>query len=55
VNGVSFNKHYFLTRLKDPANPEHDEMKEWLGIGEDDEWNVNNFNLEETIAMVRLV
>jgi len=41
--------------LKDPANPEHDEMKEWLGIGEDDEWNVNNFNLEETIAMVRLV
>ncbi|MFI5136343.1 MAG: plasmid pRiA4b ORF-3 family protein [Sphingobacteriales bacterium] len=41
--------------LKDPANPEHEEMKEWLGIDEDDEWDVNNFNLEETSAMVRLV
>ena len=41
--------------LNDPAHPEHEEMKEWLGMDEDDEWNVNNFNLEETSAMVRLV
>jgi len=41
--------------LKAPKHPEHKEMKEWLGLEDDEEWNVNDFNQEETSAMVRLV
>ena len=41
--------------LKDPANPEYEEMKDWLGMDDDEEWDVNDFNLEEVRAMVRLV
>jgi hypothetical protein len=44
-----------LEILKDPSNPEYEEMKEWLGLDDEDEWNVNNFELEEASVMVRLV
>jgi len=30
-------------------------MKDWLGMDDDEEWDVNDFNLEEASAMVRLV
>ena len=41
--------------LKDPANPEHNDMKEWLGLEDDEEWDVNGFDLEETSAIVRSI
>jgi hypothetical protein len=44
-----------LEVLKDPTNPEYEEMKEWLGLDDDEEWSVNNFHLEETNAIVRSI
>jgi len=41
--------------LKDPTNPEYEEMKEWLGLDDDEEWDADGFDLEETRAMVRIV
>ena len=41
--------------LKDPENPECGEMREWLGMEEDEEWDADQFNLEDTSAMVRLI
>lgn len=31
--------------LNDPKNPEHEEMKEWLGLEPDEEWNLDDFSL----------
>jgi hypothetical protein len=41
--------------LADPKHPEHEEMKEWAGLEEDEEWDSAAFDLEEAQAMVRLV
>ncbi len=41
--------------LKDPKNPEYAEMKEWLGLEDDEEWDADGFDLEDVSAMVRLV
>jgi len=30
-------------------------MKEWLGLEDDEEWDVNSFDLEETSAIVRSI
>jgi hypothetical protein len=40
--------------LKDPENPEHTDMRDWLGLDDDEEWDVNGFDLEETSSTVRL-
>jgi hypothetical protein len=42
-------------KLANPLDPEHEEMKEWLGMEEDDEWDADNFDLEVTKKMVRHV
>ncbi len=39
--------HYLLEVLNDPKNPEHKEMKSWLGMAKNDRWDVNRF---DTIA-----
>ncbi len=44
-----------LEILNDPANPQYADMKEWLGLEDDEEWNRTDFDLEETRAIVRLV
>ena len=41
--------------LKDPENPEYGDMKEWLGLDDNEGLDLNNFKLEDTSAMVRLV
>jgi hypothetical protein len=41
--------------LADPKHPEHEEMKEWLELEEDEEWDPVAFDLEEAQALVRLV
>jgi len=41
--------------LTDPKNPEHQEMKEWLGLHMNDTWDANEFDLEETSETIRSV
>lgn len=31
--------------LNDPKDPEHEEMKDWLGLEPDEEWNLDDFSL----------
>jgi hypothetical protein len=44
-----------LETLSDPSNPGCEEMKDWLGLDEDEEWDVNYFDLEEARITVRLI
>lgn len=46
---------HLLETIKNPANEEYEDMKEWLGLADDEEWDVNNFDLEDAAAMVKLV
>lgn len=41
--------------LNDPKNPEHEEMKEWLGLAEDENWDAGYFDLEAAREAVRKV
>lgn len=41
--------------LNDPKNPEHEEMKEWLGLDEDENWDAGYFDLEGVREAVRRV
>ena len=38
--------------LANPKHPEHDEMKEWLGLDGNEKWDSNYFDLEEANAMI---
>jgi hypothetical protein len=31
--------------LSDPKNPQHKEMKSWLGLGKNEQWDVNAFDI----------
>ena len=33
--------------LANPGDPEHEEMRDWLDLDEDDDWDPNLFNLQE--------
>ena len=39
--------------LSDPSHEEYEEMKEWLGLDEDDEWDANYFDKEEINEILR--
>ena len=39
--------------LADPKHEEHGDMKEWLGLDEDEDWDVNYFDLEEVNEMLK--
>jgi len=52
---ITADKTILAEILKDPTNPEYEEMKEWLGLDDDEEWDADGFDLEETRAMVRIV
>lgn len=41
--------------MKDPSNPEHESMKEWLGLDEEETWDPAAFDLEEANEMVKRV
>lgn len=41
--------------LKDPSNPEHESMKEWLGLDDEESWDPAAFDLEEANKMVKKV
>ena len=41
--------------LADPRHPEHEEMKEWLGLNEDEAWEAEEFDLEATNKIVKRV
>jgi hypothetical protein len=38
--------------LNDPKDPEHAEMKEWLGLSKKQKWHSEAFDLEKTNALV---
>lgn len=40
----------FLDAVSNPDNPEYEEMREWAGLEEGEEWDVNEFDLEKTNA-----
>jgi hypothetical protein len=37
----------FLGAVSNPKNPEYEEMRAWVGLEEGEEWDVNEFDLEE--------
>lgn len=39
--------------LADPNHEEHQEMKEWLCMEDDEEWETNDFDLDETNEMLK--
>lgn len=41
--------------LSNPAHPEYEDMKEWIGLGEDEVWDAAAFDLEEARMAVRKV
>lgn len=41
--------------LADPAHPEHNELKEWIGLDSMEKWDPTNFDLEGSRAAVRRV
>lgn len=41
--------------LADPTHPEHEEMKEWLGLSKRQKWNAAAFDLKKAQAAVRSV
>ena len=41
--------------LADPSNPEHESMKEWLGLEEEERWDPAAFDLEEANERVKRV
>jgi hypothetical protein len=41
--------------LADPTDPEYEEMKEWLGLEEEEAWDAAAFDLEEAQAAVRKI
>jgi hypothetical protein len=41
--------------LADPEHPEHENMREWLGLEESDEWDAATFDLEHSKALVQRV
>jgi len=42
-----------LDILSDPKHPEYKEMKKWLGLGKNDQWDVNAFNIDEVNERLR--
>jgi len=40
--------------LADPKHEEHVDMKEWLGLDEDEDWDANYFDLEEVNEMMKV-
>ena len=40
----------FLEILSDPKDPEYEETREWAWLGEGEEWDVNEFDLEKADA-----
>lgn len=44
-----------LEIVNDPKHPEYEEMREWLCLDDDDEWDVNYFELEDAKAVVAMI
>lgn len=41
--------------VNNPEHPEHEEYREWLGMEDDEKWDLNAFDLDETNEMLREV
>lgn len=38
--------------MADPKHEEYADMKEWLGLDEDEDWDVNGFDMAEVNEML---
>jgi len=38
--------------MEDPKDPEHREMKEWLGLSKNKKWDAEAFDLDKTNSLV---
>ncbi|MEO5649190.1 MAG: plasmid pRiA4b ORF-3 family protein [Ginsengibacter sp.] len=41
--------------VNNPKHPEHEEMKEWLGLSENGKWDANAFDLKKTSDTIRRI
>jgi hypothetical protein len=41
--------------LGDPKHPEHNSMKEWMGLSKKQNWDAGAFDLEKTALAVRKI
>jgi len=53
-SGGVYGYQQMLPLLTDPAHPEHEELKEWIGMEPDEEWDPQAFDLKKTNHRLRL-
>lgn len=51
--GGIWGYQYFLEILSNPKHPEYKEMREWAGLEDGEEWDVNEFDLEIANKMIK--
>ena len=51
--GGSWGYENLKTILADPTHEEYAGMKDWLGMGKDEDWDANSFDLEEVNEMLK--
>ena len=45
--GGIYGYYMMVEAINNPKHPEHDDMQEWMGMEEGEQWDVNEFELEE--------
>jgi hypothetical protein len=51
--GGIYGYHNMLQTLNDPNDPEYEEMREWLGLMDGEEWKLNNVDIESINLMLK--
>ncbi|MEM6840960.1 MAG: plasmid pRiA4b ORF-3 family protein [Bacteroidota bacterium] len=46
--GGIYGYYEMVEAVNNPKHPEHDDMREWLGMEKGEKWDVNDFDLEES-------
>ncbi len=45
--GGIWGYYAMVDAINDPKNPEHKDMRDWLGMKKNEDWDVNEFSVEE--------
>ena len=45
--------YMLVATVNDPEHEEYEDMREWMGMEDDEDWDVNYFDLEETNARLQ--
>lgn len=51
--GGSWGYENLKAILADPKHEEHEDMKEWLGMDEDEDWDANSFDIDEVNKLLK--